>query len=307
MVPRVLAAAALALCPTHLSCTNTADTASPPPITLRMSATTARDLQGALSKLGDVSPKVVTEGGSSVTGLQNLQRGAIDVAMTMADVAYLAYAGELEPSSPPFDQIRGMAVVNLNTLHLIASARVAADSVTDLKGLRVALGPAGSATALIAEFVLEAHGIKLKDVHSSRLSYVDTAEKLTRGTMDAAFMTQIPPSAAVMTAMSAGARLIQIDGPVIENLRKQYPYLKRTLIPRTTYPNQHEPVRTIGVDLLLVCRADVQDEIVYRLLDAYFATRPATLPAIDFERAPATPVPLHPGAARYYRQRELSR
>jgi TRAP-type uncharacterized transport system substrate-binding protein len=45
---------------------------------------------------------------------------------------------------------------------------------------------------------------------------------------------------------------------------------------------------------------------VYSLLDAYFATRPATTPP-NLERAPATPVPLHPGAARYYRQRELSR
>jgi hypothetical protein len=89
-------------------------------------------------------------------------------------------------------------------------------------------------------------------------------------------------------------------------MRTRYPYLKRTLIPQGTYPNLPEPVRTLGVDTLLVCRADLEDATVYSLLDAYFATRPATTPP-NLERAPATPIPLHPGAARYYRQRELSR
>ena len=241
-----------------------------------MSATTSRDLQGAFSKLDGIGFQVVTEGGSSVTGLQNLQRGTIDVAMTMADVAYLAFAGQLDHTAPPFDHLRGMAVVNLNTLHLVVAKGVPLGAIRDLKGLRVALGPPGSATALIAELLLEAHGIHVADVRSKQLAYVETAELLTRGEMDAAFMTQVPPSQAVTTATKAGARLIDIEGPVIEDLRTRYPYLKRTLIPQVTYPNQTGPVRTIGVDLLLVCRADVDDEVVYRLLDAYFATRPAT-------------------------------
>ena len=51
---------------------------------------------------------------------------------------------------------------------------------------------------------------------------------------------------------------------MIEEMRTQYPYLKRTLIPRGTYPNQPEPVRTLGIDTLLVCRADLDDDLVYR-------------------------------------------
>jgi TRAP-type uncharacterized transport system substrate-binding protein len=89
-------------------------------------------------------------------------------------------------------------------------------------------------------------------------------------------------------------------------MRTRYPYLKRTLISRGTYPNQPEPVRTLSVDTLLVCRAELDDDVVYRFLDAYFATRPVMTPP-NLDRAPATPIPLHPGAARYYRQRELSR
>jgi TRAP transporter TAXI family solute receptor len=274
---------------------------------LRMSGTTARDLRGALARLDDVDVKVVTEGGSSVTGLQNLQQGRIDVAMAMADVTYLAYAGQLESTSPPFDQLRGLAVVTLNTVHLLAAKGVNVTSIGDLKGLRVALGPAGSATALLAARTLEAYGIHLTDVQSHQLSYVETADKLAKGEMDAAFMTQIPPSQPIVTATDAGATLVDIDGPVIELLRTRYQYLKRTMIPRATYPNQREPVRTIGVDLLLTCRAAVDEDVVYRLLEEYFAMRPGTLLPADVERAPATPIPLHAGAARYYRQRELTR
>ena len=192
-----------------------------------MSATTARDLQGALSKLQNFEFKVMTEGGSSVIGLQNLQQGKIDVAMAMADVAYLAYAGQLDATSPPFDQLRGLAVVTLNTLHLVVAKGMDVKSISDLKGLRVALGPAGSATALIAERALEAHGIRLGDVKSARLSYVETADKLVNGEMDAAFMTQIPPSDPVVTAAKAGARLVHIGGPVIEQMRTRYPYSEK--------------------------------------------------------------------------------
>ena len=299
-------AAGVALCLAAISCTSAAETNPSERTVLRMSGTTAKDLQGALSRLDDVDVKVVTEGGSSVTGLQNLQQGRIDVAMAMADVAYLAYAGQLD-SSPPFDQLRGLAVVTLNTFHLIVAKGVNVTSIGDLKGLRVALGPSGSATALLAVRTLEAYGIALSDVNSHQLSYAETADKLAKGQMDAAFMTQIPPSEPIVTATRAGARLVDIDGPVIERLRTQYQYLKRTMIPRATYENQHEAVHTIGVDLLLTCRAGVDEDIVYRLLQEYFAMRPGTLLPADVERAPATPIPLHAGAARYYRQRELSR
>jgi len=307
MLLRAHAAAGLVLHLATISCTSTADTTSPRQTTLRMSRTTSRDLQGALSKLDNIGFQVVTEGGSSVTGLQNLHRGTIDVAMTMADVAYLAYAGQLDRSTAPFEELRGLAVISLNTLHLVVAKGGTISSIRDLKGTRVALGPVGSATELIAGLLLEAYGIKPGDVTSTRLPYVDTAAKLARGELDAAFMTQIPPSAAVTTAAGAGGRVLTIEGAVIEDLRTRYPYLKRTLIPALTYPGQLAPVRTVGVDLLLVGRADIDNDVVYRLLEAYFATRPGTQPEPDFERAPATPIPLHAGAARYYRQRELSR
>lgn len=306
MLLRAVASAGWVLGLAAVSCTGTAETTAPPPVTLRISATTADDFESTAPVLPDIRFQIATQGGSSITSLQDLRQGTIDFSMPMADVAYLAYSGQLEEMPERFDQLRGMAVLALNPLHLVAGAHTAVREIRDLRGLKISLGPPGSAMAPIAEQLLKANGIGLHDVNSVRLPNPEFADKLARREIDAAFVTFVPPNAGVASVAKRGARLVEIAGPAVEELRTRYPYLKRTVIPRATYPNQHEPVHTIGVDALLVCRADLDERVVNKLLDAFFATRPATTPP-DLERAPATPIPLHPGAARYYRQRELSR
>lgn len=306
MAWRVFSAAGLVLCLASASCADAADTTAPSRTTLRLARTTASDLRSALTRLPDVSTDIVTGGGSSITSLIDLRNGRVDISVPLADVAYLAYAGQLDQMTEPFDQLRGMAVTELNTVHLLVARGVKARTLSELRGLRVSLGAPGSSTALITPRMLQAHGISPGDAQSERIPNAEMLNRLISGDIDAAFATYVQPSQAVAAAMREGARLIDIEGPVVEDMRTRYPYLKRTLIVRGTYPNQAEAVRTVGVDVVLVCRADLDEDLVYRLLDAYFATRPAMTPP-NLERAPATPIPLHPGAARYYRQRELSR
>jgi hypothetical protein len=306
MIVRAFSAAGLVLCLAAASCSRAAETTTAPRTTLRMSQGAVNDLQAALARIPDVKSEVVTAGGSSITSLLDLKNGRTNVAGTLADVAYLAYGGQLEEIPEPFDQMRGMAVTGLNTMHLLVGPDVRVQSLRDLKGLRVSLGAPGSSTGHIAQRMLEDLGIPETQMHAERIPNADIVSRLTAGDLDAAVSGFTMPSATVTAAMRKGARLVPLDDPRIEDMRTRYPYLKRTLIPRGTYPNQSEPIRTLGVDTLLVCRAELDDETVYALLDAYFATRPATTPP-NLERAPATPIPLHPGAARYYRQRELSR
>ena len=294
------------LCLAASSCSGAAETVTAPPTTLRLSRTNANDLQTALARIPDVKAEIVSEGGSSITSLLDLKNKNTNLSGTLADVAYLAYAGQLEEMTEPFEQLRGIAVTGLNTIHLLVGPNARVGTLSDLKGLRVSLGAPGSSTAHITLRLLQDLGIARGQIHADRIPNTEIVRRLGSGDIDAAFSGFSPPSATVIAAMERGARLIPIDGPVIEEMRTRYPYLKRTLIPRGTYPNQPEPVRTLGVDTLLVCRADLDDDLVYRFLDAYFATRPAMTPP-DLDRAPATPIPLHPGAARYYRQRELSR
>ena len=306
MTLRFFSAPGLVLCLAASACSGAAETTTVPRASLRLSRTTANDLQTALARVPDIKAEVTSEGGSSITSLLDLKSGKTNVSGTLADVAYLAFAGQLEEMPQPFDQLRGMAVTGLNIMHLLVGPNTRVETLRDLKGLRVSLGAPGSSTGHITQRMLHDLGITQGQMQATRIQNAEIVSRLTTGEIDAAFSGFSVPSATVIAAMQRGVRLVAIDGPEIEEMRTRYPYLKRTLIPRDTYPNQAEPIRTLGVDTLLVCRAELDDETVYALLDAYFATRPATTPP-NLDRAPATPVPLHPGAARYYRQRELSR
>ena len=306
MTMRTVSAAGLVLCLAASSCSGAAETTTSPRVSLRLSRNTANDLQAAFARIPHIKAEVVTEGGSSITSLLDLRDAKTNISGTLADVAYLAYAGQLEEMPEPFEQLRGMAVTGLNTMHLIVGRDARVNTIRDLKGLRVSLGAPGSSTAHITQRMLQDLGIANAQIRGERIPNAEIMTRLGKGDIDAAFSGFGVGSATVIAAMKKGARLIPIDDPAIEEMRTRYPYLKRTLIPRGTYPNQEEPIRTLGVDTLLVCRAELDDDTVYSVLDAYFATRPATTPP-NLERAPATPIPLHPGAARYYRQRELSR
>jgi uncharacterized protein len=296
------------LCLPQAGCANAGGTARPP-APVRMSASIAARVTSGPSPLAHVEVQSVATPASSVSALELLQENMLDVGIAMADVTYLAYNGQLDGTDRAFDQLRGMALLNLNTLHLVAGRDTPIHSVGDLRGRRVALGPQGSATARIAQLLLTASGLNGTAVQSVRLPYAETVIRLARGDLDAAFMTQPvdPPDLAVKTATEQGARLLTVDGAAIDTLRVEYPFLKRAMIPARTYPGQREAVRTIGVDLVLVCRADLDEDHVYRMMQAYFAAAAGAMSPGDLDRAPATPIPLHAGAARYYRQRELSR
>lgn len=293
------------LCVAMCACAGTATTTHTASV-LKMARTTSNELGPALQRLPDIRGEIATEGGSSINSLIDLREGKVDIISPVADVAYLAYAGQLEEMREPFDQLRGLAVINLNTVHLLVAPNTKARSLRDLRGLHISLGAPGSSTALITERMLVAHGIPPGSVRVERIPNAEMLRKLVRNEIDAAFVMYNPASQSAATAMKNGARLIDVDGPIVEQIRTEYPHLKRTLIPANTYPNQPEPIHTVGIDTALVCRADLDETLVFRLLDAYFATRPPMTPP-NLERAPATPIPLHIGAARFYRQRELSR
>jgi len=297
---------AVALCGALCSCTGAAE-APPRTYTIKLARTTLNQLKGALDRLPHVHAEVVAEGGSSINTLLDLRNRKIDIGVPIGDVTYLAYAGQLDGMPTPFDQIRGMTVTGLNAIHLLISQKAAvhAHGLKDLSGLHVSLGAPGSSVALVTDRMLQAHGIRPPNVRAEKIPNAEMLKQLLHGDIDAAFAMYMPGSGTVATATKAGATLVDIDGPIVEEMRKQYPHLKRTLIPAGTYPNQTKPVRTIGIDEVMVCRADMDEDLVYALLEAYFAAFPAVTPP-NLERAPATPVPLHPGASRYYRQRELA-
>jgi TRAP transporter TAXI family solute receptor len=249
----------------------------------------------------------------AVSNVEAIQSGTADVALSFSDVAYIASVGRLEGKPQPFTRLRAIAVLQLTPVHLVVGKQSGITQVADLRGKRVGLGPPGSGTVLTAGLVLKAFGLELDAVHGERLGFDEAANRVRAGTLDAMFDNATYPVSSARTATEAGASLIPLEGPAMERLRREYPFLRVTSIPRGTYPHQADPIHTIGVDSLLVCRNDLDERLVYDFTQRLFEVLPAvstsqtSLRFMDLEQAPAAPIALHEGAARYYREREFTR
>ena len=290
-------AVTLFLCLVEISCSKELSS-GPAPVPLRINSTTMARLAEALKQMPEVTPQIVT---ANLTGLQ---QGKSDIAMVGADVAYGAFERQSREGSIGLEPLRGIAVLNVDTLYVMAAPHTRIKSIADLRGLRVAIGSGSSVTPIITDLLLRASGLSVADVQSQVLHFSETVKGLSQGRLDAAFDFS---NAAVSSATNAGARLIDIQGSHIEQIREQHPFLQSTLVVAGTFRGQEKPLRTVGIDLLLVCRRSLEDDLVYRIVKTYFDVLQRSSPATDLERAPATPIPLHPGAARFYRERVLAR
>jgi len=251
----------------------------------------------------------VRDSAGSVANVEALQHHEADVGFAYADVAYIAFVGRLDGQPQAFDELRGIAVLELTPVHLVVRANSGIRDADQLRGRRIGVGLPGSGSALTANIVLAALGIETSSVKLEPLRYVEAGNRLAAGTLDAMFVTGGDPTASVRASTEAGARLVPLTGPAIERLRHDYPFFRPTVIPGGTYPGHPGPVHTLGVDNLLVCRRGLDESLVHDLTMRFFEMLPSLsmLTLMDVDQAPATPIPLHDGAARYYRERELSR
>ena len=244
--------------------------------------------------------------GDAQKRLEALEKGSVDVASAVADVTYAAFYGRLPGHSAPLQKIRGIALMNRAVVHLLIGPNV--DPSNGFRGMRIVLGDPVGGNSALGERLVNSMGVSTSAIRGEFAPYDVAADKLLKGDVDALIATVQPPHESMARALRGGARLLEIKGPEVDRLRVHYPLLRRTLLPRVTYPGQDVPLHTVGVDLLLVCRADLDTQLVYELTRALLEDIPRRIRReVDPHRAPATVIPLHPGAARYYREREMQR
>ena len=247
----------------------------------------------------------------SVRNLEALENGTVDLGLAQAGIAYMAYNGRLPDSTRPLRNIRGVAVLNSSTVHLLVARRSRVQTIEDLRGQRIAVGPVGTGNAVTSELLLSPYigrGLRTVGVPAGQ-----NADLLLTDGLDAAFITSGIPHDEVGRATQGGARLVHVRGSAIDRLRTAYPFFRSAVIPPGTYPHQAEPVHTVSIDIILLARKELDDELVRRLTAGLFDMLPQLSSELDFlgtmdpERAPATPIPLHRGATLYYREEELRR
>jgi TRAP transporter TAXI family solute receptor len=268
-------------------------------------------LKGLRAELPAVDFVAVDTPGSN-TNLDHIQTGTVDLGLAYSDGAYRAYVDELR-GRPHRDAARAIAVLHPASVHVLVGSLASIRSISDLTGLRIAAGPSGTGTAFTSETLLRFFGVTTGRGLLQALSFEDSVAALMRGRVDAAFVVSSDPVESIRLATDAGARLVDISGTAVDELLTEFPFFRRSVIPSLTYPRQAGPVFTVAVDTLLVCRRQLDDVIVRSVTAAFFRILPnlaaefGALQSVDLDRAPAAPVPLHAGAALFYRESELAR
>jgi TRAP transporter TAXI family solute receptor len=252
---------------------------------------------------------------ASVFNVNALQEGSADLAFARADVAYRAFTQGTRSHPQPYDRLRGVAFVYVSVLHLIVRGDGQIRQIADLRGARIGYGsPVTDNTppTLYSDLLSAGGELEAGDLRPIRMNFDDVADALGRGKLDGGFILSGYPLAALdELGRRVRVQLLEIDAAAAVRIRGRFPFYKPAVIPAGTYPGQIAPVRTVGVDNLLVCREDLPEELVYRLTRVFFERLPQLAEMnslalqVNPDLAPATPLPLHPGAARYYREREL--
>lgn len=246
--------------------------------------------------------------GASVANVNMLRNNEAQVAFVQNDIAYYAVNGVEMFEGSQYDGLRGLATLYPETVQIITLADKNINSIADLKGKRVAVGAPGSGTEANARQILGAAGITYDDITVQYLSFGEAASNLKDGNVDAAFVTAGFPTAAVQDiAASRNVKLISLTDDIIASLTAGYPFYVETIIPSGTYPNQGEDVKAVSVMAMLAVSGDLDEELVYNMLDVLYSHTDRLAAAhpvgeqIKKETATAgMSIELHPGAQKFF-------
>lgn len=252
--------------------------------------------------------------GASVENMNLINQGEMDLGIAMNNVAANAFEGT-GAFSAPVTNVASIGVVYNEVYQIVANASTGAKNVEDLKGLKIAVGPAGSGTVGLTEKVLAAAGIDIdKDIQRQSDSFGDAATKMQDGHIDAACNVLAVPAASIQEmTTSMDLSYVNISDEILATIQADAPYFTRKVIEAGTYNGQTEDCNTITCKAALYCRADLDEETVYQITKAFYesgdeiAAAHATGKEVQLEGClDGITTPIHPGAARYFTEKGIT-
>ncbi len=215
-----------------------------------------------------------------------------------------------------YRDLRSVTALWPNVEHFLVVRRLApTGTMADLKGFngkRFAIGRRNSGAENSGRYILDSIGIDPDAMSLAYLGYGPSADALINGTLEGANIPAGRPVSAITRAFAARGNRLAILAFTDEDLARvngRFDLWRRHVVPAGTYPGQDKDVATIAQANVLAVRADVDDETVYQIVKTLYANLPllnAIHPAtkdMDLQKATdGLPMPLHPGAERYFRE-----
>jgi len=251
----------------------------------------------------------------SLANVNAIVGGAMESGFSQSDVAAWAYTGTgIFEGKPKVEELRAIANLYAETVHVVVKKGLGAKSIADLKGKRVSIDEPGSGSIVNAKAILAAYGVGDGSYKAENLKPGPSAEKMRDGSIDAFFITGgYPLGALTELATTHGFELLAVEGDVAEALKKKFSFFATDQIPDETYKGV-KGVSTLSVGAQWVTSAKIDAELVYEVTKALWTDK--TRAALDAGHAKGKAIqkatalaglglPLHDGAAKFYKEAGL--
>jgi len=250
---------------------------------------------------------------ASVENLNLLQAGRGEAGITLGDSLSLAWAGNADAGfKQPLNKLRGISAMHTNYVQIVAHGDSGIKTLADLKGKRISVGAPKSGTELNARAILKAAGLSYGDFSKVEyLPYGQSVELLRNRQIDVTLQSAGLGNPALRDlANSVDIVFVPVPADVIAKVGdKAYQVGK---IPAKTYKGQANETPTAAIQNFLVTHSGVSADTVYVMTKSMFenldqlVAAHAAGKAVKLERAVGSmPIPLHPGAEKYYREKGL--
>lgn len=249
---------------------------------------------------------------ASIENLNLIQTGKGEVAFSLGDAVSDAWKGNEEAGfKAPLDKLRGIAAMYPNYIQIVALKESGINTLADLKGKRISVGAPKSGTELNARTIFSAAGLSYSDFAKTEyLSFSASVELMKNRQLDATLQSA-GLGVASLRDLSTSINVIFI--PITADVREKISdsAYESGVIPTGTYEGQSADVPTIAIRNILVTHDAVPEDVVYLMTKSMFenldklSTAHKAATGIDKKIAPSTPIPLHPGAEKYYREAGL--
>ncbi|OFS84409.1 C4-dicarboxylate ABC transporter [Oligella sp. HMSC05A10] len=250
---------------------------------------------------------------ASAENMNLLQAGRGEIGFSLADTVEDAWNGREEAGfKAKLDKLRGVSRLYNNYVHIIVNAESGIDSLDDLKGKRISVGAARSGTELNARAIFKAAGLEYGDFSKVEyLSFGESVELMKNRQIDATLQSAGLGVASIRDLASAvKIKVIPISKEVLAKIDSQA-YVA-DVIPANTYDGQSEDVPTAAIPNYLVTHSGVSDDLAYEMTKVLYEkldnlkNAHNAINAMDIKQAvTGMPVPLHPGAEKFYKEKGI--
>ena len=269
-----------------------------------------------LAKADKITATAINSAGSG-ENVQMLKNKEADLAILQALFGLNAYKGEGPYKGKAFKDFRSITMLWENVEHFpLLNKYVKKGDISDLKVLdkKFSIGKRGSGTEGSGRTLLKIMGVDVnKDLVLEFLGYTPSAQAMMDGRIAGANIPAGPPAAAITQLYaqlgSDDVTVLGFTDAQLAEIQKAYPIWNRYVIPAGTYPSQKKDIKTIAQPNFLACRADLPDDVVYKITKTIYENLPflnnihKATKAMSLERATTgLPAPLHPGAEKFYRE-----